>query len=62
MFIFKKNEQQLKFNLVKEKISEFQNIVIKEICSDLPIAFWNRKQYIVDLMRKIFLLKLDRFK
>ena len=35
--------------MVKEKISKFQNIVIKEIYSELPNAFWNRKQHIIDL-------------
>jgi hypothetical protein len=29
--------------------SEFQNKIEKEICFDLPNAFWKRKQHIVDL-------------
>ena len=35
--------------MVKNKIFEFQEIVIKEVCPDLLNAFWKRKQNIVDL-------------
>ncbi|MBN8110563.1 hypothetical protein, partial [Vibrio vulnificus] len=31
------------------KISDFQKLFEKEICSDLPNAFWNRKNHLVDL-------------
>ena len=46
---FQKIEQQLEVDLIKVKISDFKTLVIKEVCSDLPNAFWKRKQHIVDL-------------
>ena len=46
---FQKIEQQLKKDLVKTKISDFQKTIVKEVCSDLPNALWKRKQHIVDL-------------
>ena len=46
---FQRIEQQLKLGPIKEKISDFKELVIKEVCSDLPNAFWKRKQHIVDL-------------
>ena len=49
MFIFKKIEQQLNSGLIKKRISDFQETIVKEVCSDLPNAFWKRKQHIVDL-------------
>ena len=35
--------------MLKVKISDFKALVIKEVCYDLPNAFWKRKQHIVDL-------------
>ena len=46
---FQKIEQQLKSGLIKKRISDFQKTIVREVCSDLPNAFWKRKQYIVDL-------------
>ena len=46
---FQKIEQQLKSDLIKKRISDFQETIVKEVCSDLPNAFWKRKQHIVDL-------------
>ena len=34
---------------IQQKISKFQNQIENKICSDLPNAFWARKQHIVDL-------------
>ena len=42
-------EKQLKDNLLQKRILEFQHKVEIEICADLPNAFWNRKQHMVDL-------------
>ncbi len=41
--IFKQND------FIKQKILDFQNQVEAKICSDLPNAFWDRKQHMVDL-------------
>ena len=46
---FQKIEQQLKSDLIKKRISNFQETIVKEVCSDQPNAFWKRKQHIVDL-------------
>ena len=46
---FQKIEQQLKTDLVKKRIFDFQKTIVKEVCSDLPNALWKRKQHIVDL-------------
>ena len=35
--------------MIKSRISDFQKQVKNEVCSDLPNAFWDRKQHIVDL-------------
>ena len=35
--------------MVKSRISDFQKQIEDEVCSDLPNAFWDRKQHIVDL-------------
>ena len=40
---FQKIEQQLKSDLIKKRISDFQETIVKEVCSDLPNAFWKRK-------------------
>ena len=42
-------ESQLQNNFIKRKISDFKSLIEKEICADLPSAFWNRKQHLVDL-------------
>ena len=36
-------------DLIKKMISNFQETIVKEVCSDLPNTFWKRKQHIVDL-------------
>ena len=38
-----KISQQLLSQNIQQKISEFQNLLEKEICADLPNAFWARK-------------------
>ena len=35
--------------LIQKKIYDFKTLIEKEICADLPSAFWNRKQHLVDL-------------
>src|SRR5262249_57797131 len=35
--------------LFKLKIKSFENSLHTQICSELPNAFWNRKQHMVDL-------------
>ena len=34
---------------LQKKIVDLQNKIEQQICSDLPNAFWKRKQHIVDL-------------
>ena len=46
---FQKIDQQLKSDLIKKRNSDFQETIVKEVCYDLPNAFWRRKQHIVDL-------------
>ncbi|KAH9704874.1 hypothetical protein KPL70_011636 [Citrus sinensis] len=45
----KRIESQLQNDFIQKKISDFQDLIEKEICADLPSAFWNRKQHLVDL-------------
>ena len=42
-------EETLQSPKLKEKISQIQENFNKEICSDIPNAFWDRKKYIVSL-------------
>ena len=42
-------ESQLQNEFIQRKISDFKTLIEKEICADLPYAFWNRKQHLVDL-------------
>ena len=42
-------ENQLQNDFVKKKIFDFKALIEKEICADLPFAFWNRKQHLIDL-------------
>ena len=42
-------ENQLRNQFIQTRISDFQKLIEKEICADLPTAFWNRKQHLVDL-------------
>ena len=42
-------ENDLQRDFIKRKISDFKTVIEKEICADLPSAFWNRKQHMVDL-------------
>ena len=42
-------ENQLQNDFIQRKISDFKSLIEKEICADLPSAFWNRKQHLVDL-------------
>ena len=49
---FQRIQEQLQTDLIKSKISDFKKQIEDEICSDLPNAFWDRKQHIVDLPYK----------
>ena len=42
-------ENQLQNDFIQRKISDFKSLIEKEICADLPYAFWNRKQHMVYL-------------
>jgi len=44
--------KQLQSSDLQKKIIDFQNKIEQQICSDLPNAFWKRKQHIVDLPYK----------
>ncbi|GAV89548.1 hypothetical protein CFOL_v3_32962 [Cephalotus follicularis] len=45
----KKLEHQLQTSQIKEKIGLLKNNIIKNLCSDLPDAFWHRKRQLVSL-------------
>jgi hypothetical protein len=42
-------DKKLQDPVLQKEIANFQNKIEQEICSDLPTAFWKRKQHIVDL-------------
>ena len=46
---FQRIGSQLQNDFIQRKISDFKSLIEKEICVDLPSAFWNRKQHLVDL-------------
>jgi hypothetical protein len=46
---YKRIEEQLELPLMKQRIENFENKIKNEICLDLPNAFWQRKQHIVNL-------------
>ena len=46
---YKRIEEQIASNTIKNKIISFQNKLEKEVCSNLPSAFWHRKQHMVTL-------------
>ena len=41
--------QQLKDTRIQQRIKQIQDLYTKEICSDIPNAFWERKKHIVSL-------------
>ncbi|GAV79251.1 hypothetical protein CFOL_v3_22716, partial [Cephalotus follicularis] len=45
----KKLENQLQNSQIKERIYSIKNNIIKNLCSDLPDAFWHRKRHMVSL-------------
>ena len=42
-------EEQLKVEKTQDAIEKFKNKIIGEICSNIPNAFWHRKQHEVEL-------------
>jgi hypothetical protein len=42
-------DKQLQDSILQKKIADFQSKIEQEICSDVPIAFWKRKQHAIDL-------------
>ena len=46
---YKKITEQLYDKLLQSKIDNFQKMLINDVCSDVPNAFWHRKKHIVDL-------------
>lgn len=48
-FKYKRIEEQLTDNNLQNKIKQFNKTLLKEICSDIPHAFWHRKKHIVNL-------------
>ena len=46
---YKRIEEQLELSLLKKRIENFENKIKNEICADLPNAFWDRKQHVVNL-------------
>ena len=67
---YKKIAKQLSNKLLQSKIDDFHKILINDVCSDIPNAFWHRKRHIVNLpyvkdfngKKKTFLLRLIPFK
>jgi hypothetical protein len=56
-------EKKLQNSVLKTKIIDLQNKIEQQICSDLPNAFWERKQHIVDLpYEDTFLEKTNTYK
>jgi len=47
--LFIKTIEQLQNSILQKRIAEFQSRIEKEICSNLPNAFWKRKQLVIDL-------------
>ncbi|GAV65079.1 Peptidase_A3 domain-containing protein [Cephalotus follicularis] len=45
----KRFKNQLQNSQIKEKILSLKNNIIKNLCSDLPDAFWHRKRHMVSL-------------
>ena len=46
---YKKIAKQISNKLLQSKIDNFQKMLIDNVCSDVPNAFWHRKKHIVDL-------------
>ena len=46
---YKKIEEQLKMPYIISKIKAIENDILNQICSELPNAFWERKQHTVEL-------------
>ena len=46
---YKKIAEQISNKLLQSKIDNFQKMLIDNVCSDVPNAFWHRKKHIVDL-------------
>ncbi|KAG2663269.1 hypothetical protein I3760_16G019700 [Carya illinoinensis] len=46
---FKRVSHNLHDSLLRSKIEDFQKILIYEVCSELPNAFWHRKKHVVSL-------------
>jgi len=42
-------EEQLQKPFIQFKISEFEQLIKKQICYDVPNAFWERKKHIISL-------------
>ena len=47
---YKKIAEQLYDKLLQSKINNFQKILVNDVCSDIPNAFWRRKRHIVNLL------------
>ena len=46
---YKKIVEQISDKLLQSKNDSFQKMLIDDVCSDVPSAFWHRKKHIVDL-------------
>ena len=47
--IYKRIAEQLYDKLLQSKIDNFLKLLINDVCSDIPNAFWHRKRHIVNL-------------
>ena len=58
-------EEQLKVKKTQVAIEKFKDKIVGEVCSNIPNAFWHKKQHEVNylmnqtLVRRIFPLKQD---
>lgn len=46
---YKQIEEKLIFPKLQKQINDFNALLVKEVCAEIPNAFWERKQHIVEL-------------
>ena len=46
---YKRIEDQLTSDKLQSKIKQFNKTLLKEICSEVPHAFWHRKKHMINL-------------
>ena len=46
---YKRIEEQLKNPQIIKKFEQIEKEIVKEVCSDVPTAFWNRNSFEIGL-------------